>query len=201
MRDAGLVHRLEHARDLLAELADINDRQLAKPPVPRGQRLARQELHHQVRTSRVVTGVEDLAGAGVLDLADRDRLVEEPLDQILVLRDVRQQHLDRHACAERGVLAEIDLAHAALAEQRDDLEVTDLLSDHAASRIVPRQVRYRSASLRCSCRRWRNHPASLSSRLGNGPSSDAAGMATRGELRVNAKRCRRRCTTVPGCAG
>ncbi len=54
-----------------------------------------------------------------MGMADRRRgacLVEEPLDEILPLRDLRQQHLDRGALADQLVDADVDRAHPAATE-------------------------------------------------------------------------------------
>ena len=52
------------------------------------ERLALEVLHDQVRVAGVMADVEDLDDAGVLDPADRARLVEEALDVLGVLGDV-----------------------------------------------------------------------------------------------------------------
>ncbi|MBA2539889.1 MAG: hypothetical protein H0V17_09665 [Deltaproteobacteria bacterium] len=74
--------------------------------------------------------VEDLDGAGVLDAADRARLVEESIDMLAIDRDLRPQHFDRDLGPDARLLREEHLAHASSAKLRGHAEVTDRLSDH-----------------------------------------------------------------------
>ena len=80
------------------------------------QRLALQELHHQIRHAAVDAGVRHRDDVGVGERRQRPRL---PLETLAPLRDggrVLVQHLDRHEPAELGLLRPVHDAHTALAE-------------------------------------------------------------------------------------
>jgi hypothetical protein len=88
---------------------------------PRVEGLALEELHDDVGAAvGVVAEVEDLHDAGIGDRGRGAGLVEEPLDDVLVGRQRRLQHLDRGAASEQRVLGQVDRAHAALPELLDD---------------------------------------------------------------------------------
>ena len=76
--------------------------------------------------------VVDLDDAGMIDRRRRARLVEEPLHDRRVARQLRQQHLERRRPPELDVLGAIHHAHAALPELGDDPVVTDDLSEQLA---------------------------------------------------------------------
>src|SRR5207237_8684818 len=82
------------------------------------QRATVQELHHEVVP--VVLGdvqVEDLEDVVVADDVDRPRLVEEAVDDLVVVRELGMQELDRYPRADARVDAHVDGSHPALAEQ------------------------------------------------------------------------------------
>ncbi len=97
------------------------------------QSLADQELHDEVVP--VVLGdveVEDLEDVVVADDVHGPRLVEEALDDLLVVRVLRVEELDRHPRADHRVLGGVDGAHAALAERLGD----HVAADGAADQLV-----------------------------------------------------------------
>src|SRR5262249_49417668 len=117
VRDADGLRRSEDARDLATEIADRAERESARATDPRREGLAVEKLHDQVRaTTGVDPALEDLDGPGMLDLADRAGLVEEPLYVVLVLRDVGPQQLDGHFGVDRRLFGQEHLAHAASAQ-------------------------------------------------------------------------------------
>ena len=80
------------------------------------QRLALQELHHQIRHAAVDAGVRHRDDVGVREHRQRPRLA---LEAPAPLRDdgrVLVQHLDRHEPAELLLLRPVHDAHTALAE-------------------------------------------------------------------------------------
>src|SRR4029079_5345920 len=98
------------------------------------QRIAREELHHEVRLPR-----GELAEIGNLDDA-RMRyqscglgLLNEPGRQLLVAREVASQGFQRELPAERDVAHPIHGAHATLTEHAQDL--VTLVDDGAEQRI------------------------------------------------------------------
>jgi hypothetical protein len=87
----------------------------------RAQLDALEVLHHEVR--RAVgggAGVGDVDDVRVADLRRGARLAPEPLDQVRHAAVARVQDLERDPLADVDVLGEVDLAHAALADQLDD---------------------------------------------------------------------------------
>ena len=130
------VRRVEHARDLPRDLGDAAPTAARRRREPPRERLALEQLHDRgTRCSVVEAAVEDLHDAGVLDLADGARLVEEALHVIAVLGDVGVEQLDRDGRLQILVLRAIDLAHAASAEPLHDPEVTDRLPDHPVANL------------------------------------------------------------------
>ena len=76
------------------------------------ERLALEEFHHQERVPRGhVAEVEHLHDAGVLDGGGRLRLVEEPVDDLAVPRQLGVQDLHGGDPADQRVLGPIDRAH------------------------------------------------------------------------------------------
>ena len=120
--DAERVRRLERLEDLRRVVARRRHRQ---PPLAlhhRRQRLALQQLHHDVRVAvgRAVH-VRHLHDVGAADLRRDARLLEEPLDESRAARELRVEHLDGDPRPEHGVLALVDRAHAAVAEEPREL--------------------------------------------------------------------------------
>jgi hypothetical protein len=110
----------------------------AEPGAPRGEGFAVEEFHHEVAAAaRQVAEVEDLDDAGMADRGGRARFVEEPRDGVAVIRQLRQQHLDRCAAAEQRVFREVHRAHAALADPRCDLVVADAGAQHSGASLTP----------------------------------------------------------------
>ena len=121
MDDALGVRRREHAGGLAADVGDIGDREAPRLVDARRERLALEELHDEVSAAgRGEAAVEDPDRAGVLDLADRDGFVEEPIDLRVIGRDVRVQQLDRDLGVDLLLLGQEHVAHAARADLADD---------------------------------------------------------------------------------
>ena len=57
------------------------------------------------------------------------RLAIEPREPLGVVRDRRQQHLDRDVAIQLGIARAIDLTHAARAEHGDDLVRSEAAAD------------------------------------------------------------------------
>ena len=94
------------------------DRERADACEPLIERLALEQLHHDVRAAvGVVAEVEDLDDARIRDRGRRARLVEEARARSRAASRTRVQHLDRGAAAEHRVLGELDRPHAALADR------------------------------------------------------------------------------------
>jgi hypothetical protein len=119
--DASPVGGVERRRDLAQDPQRVLGRQATEALEARVEGLALEELHDDVGAAvGVVAEVEDLHDAGIGDRGRGPGLVEEPLDDVLVGRQRRLQHLDRGAASEQRVLGQVDRAHAALPELLDD---------------------------------------------------------------------------------
>ena len=91
-------------------------------------------LHHDARAERVVeAGIVERDGAGVLEPGHQERFALEAVAELGVGGDVFVHHLDDDIAAEVELAGEVDLAHAALAEQAAGLVPTqEYAADHAA---------------------------------------------------------------------
>jgi hypothetical protein len=89
------------------------------------QRLAVDELHHQVVDAVLATDVVQRADVGMTQLRDGARLAVEAGAGLGRLGQVRRQHLHGHIAAQARVAGAVDLAHAAGAERGDDLVRTE----------------------------------------------------------------------------
>ena len=88
-----------------------------------GERLALQVLHDQVvPPRRHHAHVEDVDDVLVADEVDRARLGVEALHQRGVGREVLVEHLHRDLAADERLLAQVDRAHAAVADPPDEAE-------------------------------------------------------------------------------
>src|SRR5207253_2729040 len=117
------MDRLEAASDLGSERCGFAPRDRAARLDPVRERPARQELEHEVRRARELAAALDARDARVRDLGRRAALATEPLEEV-GLR-VAQDELDRDVAPAHRVLALVDDAHAAAAEEPDDDVVAD----------------------------------------------------------------------------
>ena len=129
--DAAIVRRLQRAAALQQDGAGALKRHGPPRFQESLQRHAVQELHHEVVPAFVGdVEVEDLDDVVVADEVDRPRLVEEAVHHRLLGRVLRMQHLDRDLGPDGRVLAQIDGAHSAFAEELGDPVRADLAADH-----------------------------------------------------------------------
>ena len=80
------------------------------------QRLPLEQLHHQERCALVPPDLEDHADVRVVERRRRPRLAHEALDDVLVLRHLLRQELERHVAPQLQVLGLVHDTHAAAAE-------------------------------------------------------------------------------------
>ena len=126
VHDAGAMRRGECLGNLHAELERLLDRQGAALQ-PLRQALAFQELHHQEQPGRAaavgrqLAHVVERADVGMLETRDAARLPFEAIAPGGVRGHFGRQHLDGHGAIETRVGGAIDLAHAALANQAENL--------------------------------------------------------------------------------
>ena len=112
-----------------------------------GERLADEQLHHEVRRAVVeLAEIVDGDDRRMVDRCRRARLLEEARGEHGVGREIAAQHLHREQAIERDVTDLVDRAHAALAERRDDLVAT--VDDRVGERIARRIPRARPRARR-----------------------------------------------------
>ena len=103
-------------------------------PIAVGQRLARQELHHQEQRALGVRPKSvTVMMFGWVEAAGRFGLALEAAGELFLAAELGQQHLDREIAAHHRVLGAIDGAHAADADAADD--AVALADDGADERI------------------------------------------------------------------
>ena len=69
----------------------------------------------------------DRTDARVRECRDSACLLLEPMQMSFVLSEMRRQKLERDFASQPGILGEVDFAHPARAERRDDTVVFDRL--------------------------------------------------------------------------
>ena len=87
----------------------------------RAQRIALEQLGDDVGRAVVGADVVHAEDVGVIERADRARLLLEAAEAIRVRGKRGGQHLDRHLAAEARVTGAVDLAHAARPDRGHDL--------------------------------------------------------------------------------
>ena len=98
----------------------------APPADAFAQRLAFEQLRHDVRGALVVTRVVDREDVGMVEQARGARLLLEAAQPVGVGREGGGQDLDRHIARQARVAGAVDLAHSSRAQERGDLVGPDL---------------------------------------------------------------------------
>ena len=120
MHDAAAVRRRHPAGDLLRVSHGLPQCQRTGGQRA-SQRLALEQLGHDVRLPFEGAGVVDGDDVGVVERGGRARFLLEALQPRVIRREGRRQDLDRHVAAETQVAGPIYLAHSAGADQRRNL--------------------------------------------------------------------------------
>ena len=121
MNDAGRVRRREPFQELVEQVRHLlrGHALLALDPLP--EALALEVFHHHeaVAVGQVaeVEHLDDVLGS---DAAGGLRFALEPLHHVGLRGDGSVEHLDRHLAMDADVLAFVDGAHTAFAQQADD---------------------------------------------------------------------------------
>jgi hypothetical protein len=167
-----IVQTGERFRKDVQAQREIDDRFAVRCAQDLAVRLAIQKLHDQEVAAVLVPSLQCLNDIGMAESARQRGLSHEHLDELRVACEVLTQHLEHDQltkAAEPADRGEVNRTHAALAEQRDDLITSQLLS-HALTpprlrlrrerRHVVEQRRAAAASrpprALCGCaRRWR----------------------------------------------
>ena len=106
-----------HLRRVVGRLAE-RERPVAQPLA---QRLALEQLRHDVRDIALAADVVERQDVGMAERRHGARLALEALAALGALAEVRRQHLDRHVATEPGVARAVDLAHPSRTERGRDL--------------------------------------------------------------------------------
>ena len=124
------MRRRQRSGELASDPQRLRSGQLTEARDAIREALALEQLHDDVRGAiDVVAEVEDLHDAGIADRRRRLRFAEEPLHDLRLRRQQRQQRLDGCTAAEQDVLADVDGPHASRADLLDQPVLTDVGSD------------------------------------------------------------------------
>src|SRR5262249_9814171 len=128
MDDPLVVRLLERIGDLPGDGQRLVYRDRSFPETL-GEILTRRQLHDEEVAGRAAREGRRLEAVQVGDAAvaqggQQLRLALEPAETLRVGREGAREDLDRHVTAELGVAGPVHLAHAAGAERRDDLVVS-----------------------------------------------------------------------------
>ena len=115
--DAAVVGDLEGAGDVGGDAGGLARGEGPVLAQDRGEVLALDELHDDVRARRVFAEVEHGDDVRVAERRRGPRLVAEAREEVGVLAELGPQELDRHVALELRVARPVDRGHAALAEQ------------------------------------------------------------------------------------
>src|SRR5262249_5956866 len=102
---------------------------------------ARQILHDQVGAAvGEVARIEDLDETAVAKLRRRPRLVEEPADQLRVVRELGEQNLEGRPPPQHRVVREVDDAHPPLPDPAQYPIISDDAADQTIWRLAPHRT-------------------------------------------------------------
>jgi hypothetical protein len=108
--------RAKLARNLQAFVS----RQPANAPEQRGQVFSIHVFHSEKNAAAGFTDIENPAYVGMGNLAGKADFGVEPLQRFFVLGKPYGQEFEGHGLAEFQVIGPVNLAHASLADERDD---------------------------------------------------------------------------------
>ena len=120
MDDPPLVRRVERAGNLGHQPGGLAGRERPVAPDQRGEILAVDKLHDQVRPGVIGAEVVDAHDAGVAERRGGVGLLAEAGHEVGIVTVFRVQHLDSDVAAELAVGGPVDRGHAALAQQLDE---------------------------------------------------------------------------------
>ena len=120
MHDAFVMRRLQRERDLTRDLDRLVERHGAALETTR-QRAALDELEDEKARGRQLLEAVDRADVRMIERGQHLGLALEACEAFGVVSNRCGQQLQRDVAPEPGIACAIDLAHAASAEQRDDL--------------------------------------------------------------------------------
>src|SRR5438445_736621 len=139
VHDAAFVRVGEGARHLDQDLADLGRGERNARGQHGRQRLAAQELHHEIDHPAGFADAIDRDDARVLELGRRTGFALEPLDELFVEREGERQDLDRHIALQLLLTRLEDDGHPAAAELLEDLVLV--------VQLLPHQIQLRRVDL------------------------------------------------------
>ncbi len=118
--DPAVVCRIERSCDLGNQAGGLARRERAVAAEERGEILAVDQLHHEVRALVVDAEVVDRHDAGVAERRSSVSLLAKSRDEVGVAPEFPVEDLDGDIAAELAVGGAVDRGHAALAQQLDE---------------------------------------------------------------------------------
>ena len=137
MHNAFVMGGLQRERDLTRDLGRFVERHRTTLDTIR-QGAAFEQLEHQHAAGWRLFESVDGADVRMIERRQQLRLALEARHALGIIGQRRGQQLQRDVAAERGIAGAIDLAHAAGAEQRDDLVRAEDRAWHHGLSVVPR---------------------------------------------------------------
>jgi hypothetical protein len=157
MHDAARVRGVECVGNLDGARERLVERQRAGGKAI-GERLALDQLHHEVIDFLVVADVVQRAEVGMIQRGDRLRLPLEAQRQARIASHACREHLDGDAAVQPRVGGGVDLAHAAGAKGRFDgvrAESRPLRERHCGQDYIGIGARTRRVIAAAGALRWR----------------------------------------------
>ena len=133
MRDSSCVRGFERAGDLQGQGDDLVERHPSTCQLL-AQRLAGHELGGDEVDAGLLPDLINGDDVGMIGGRGGARLAFEALDQLRVRRELQGEEFERNAAVELRVVGQINLAHPAHSEQREDVIMTDAPPDGGAGR-------------------------------------------------------------------
>jgi len=115
MDDAGAMRAIERIGDLDAVTNDVRERQRPARDAL-GERLAFEQLHHQIAAAVVLADVVQRADVRMVELRDRARFPLEAEFELCAAGELGREHFHRDAAVQARVACAPHLAHAAGAD-------------------------------------------------------------------------------------
>ena len=145
MDDAGVVRGLEAFGDLPADVERVANGERAMAQAL-GERLPWNELHHEEALAVVLLETVQRGDPRVVERGEHAGLTLESPQSLGVSGHLVGQELERDVPPERLVARAIDLAHAARAQQLEDLVAANRPADPRRRRVLCDRHRERASS-------------------------------------------------------
>ena len=136
MNDLQTVSRPQCRSDLAGNVDCLTDGQRPGSPQPLAQRLAFQELHHQIWRAPVAlqdAGIDDIDDVGMSNGIGGARLIDKARHRPVVMHQLGPQKLDGRLLSIAGIQRQPNRSRRSLSELRDHLVVVKAQTKHIAS--------------------------------------------------------------------